>query len=65
MIPERTDQKANRARRGQADGRPPTFNRELYKDRNVVERCFARLKQFRAIATRFANWPTATKPDSA
>ncbi|MER7631987.1 IS5 family transposase [Streptomyces rochei] len=34
-------------------GRPPTFYRELYKNRNVVERCFARLKQFRAIATRF------------
>ena len=24
-----------------------------HRDRNVVERCFARLKQFRAISTRF------------
>ncbi|MEU8976778.1 IS5 family transposase [Streptomyces monashensis] len=53
VIPERADQKANRVRRGQAGGRPPAFDRELYKDRNVVERCFARLKQLRAIATRF------------
>lgn len=53
MIPERTDQKANRVRRRQTGARPPTFDRELYKNRNVVERCFARLKQFRAIATRF------------
>ncbi|WP_282798391.1 IS5 family transposase [Streptomyces sp. CC224B] len=53
VIPERADQKANRLRRGQTGGRPPAFDRELYKNRNVVERCFARLKQFRAIATRF------------
>lgn len=53
VIPERADQKANRVRRGQTGGRPPAFDRELYKARNVVERCFNRLKQFRAIATRF------------
>ncbi|WP_442759123.1 IS5 family transposase [Streptomyces pseudogriseolus] len=53
VIPERADQKANRVRRGSAGGRPPAFDRELYKARNVVERCFNRLKQFRAIATRF------------
>jgi transposase len=34
-------------------GRPPAFDRDLYKARNVVERCSNRLKQFRAIATRF------------
>ncbi|CAL9639301.1 hypothetical protein SUDANB13_06293 [Streptomyces sp. enrichment culture] len=34
-------------------GRPPAFGKALYRDGNVVERCFARLKQFRAIATRF------------
>lgn len=53
MIPERADQKANRLRRGKRGGRPPAFDRELYETRNVVERCFARLKRFRAIATRF------------
>ncbi|MFJ4800788.1 IS5 family transposase, partial [Streptomyces murinus] len=53
VIPERADQKTNRMRRGRAGGRPPAFDRDLYKARNVVERCFSRLKQFRAIATRF------------
>lgn len=52
-IPERRDQAANRRRRGVLGGRPPAFDRAVYRDRNVVERCFARLKQFRAIATRF------------
>ncbi|MEW1756891.1 IS5 family transposase [Streptomyces cyaneofuscatus] len=51
-IPERRDQAANRHRRGALGGRPPTFDKVTYRDRNVVERCFARLKQFRAIATR-------------
>ncbi|MEU4356220.1 IS5 family transposase [Streptomyces virginiae] len=52
-IPERRGQAANRRRRGRLGGRPPGFNKEVYRNRNVVERCFARLKQFRAIATRF------------
>lgn len=52
-IPERADQVANRHRRGTRGGRPPAFDKELYKSRNVVERCFNRLKQFRAIAIRF------------
>ena len=52
-IPERRDQAANRQRRGRLGGRPPAFDKEIYRDRNVVERCFARLKRFRAISTRF------------
>ncbi|MFF4935349.1 IS5 family transposase [Streptomyces griseofuscus] len=52
-IPERADQVRNRARRGSRGGRPPTFDREVYKRRNVVERCFNRLKQWRGIATRY------------
>lgn len=52
-IPERRDQVANRQRRGPLGGRPPAFDTDGYRERNVVERCFARLKQFRAIATRF------------
>ncbi|MEU4734194.1 MULTISPECIES: IS5 family transposase [Streptomyces] len=61
VIPERADQKANRLRRGKAGGRPPAFDRELYRARNVVERCFNRLKQFRAIATRFDKLATRYK----
>ncbi|WP_434091015.1 IS5 family transposase [Streptomyces goshikiensis] len=52
-IPERSDQAANRARRGRLGGRPPAFDRGIYKRRNVVERCFNWLKQWRGIATRY------------
>ena len=52
-IPERDDQKAGRARRGSVGGRPRTFDSQAYKGRNVVERCFNRLKQWRGIATRY------------
>lgn len=31
----------------------PTYDRHVYKDRNLVERFFGRLKQFRRIATRY------------
>ncbi|GIG93164.1 hypothetical protein Pen02_81000 [Plantactinospora endophytica] len=30
------------------------FDRAVYKKRNVVERCFNRLKQWRDLATRYA-----------
>ena len=52
-IPERSDQRAQRRARGSAGGRPPAFDAELYKRRNVVERYFNKLKQWRAIATRY------------
>jgi transposase len=52
-IPERRDQRAHRTRRGSSGGRPPAFDRIAYRRRNVVERCFQRLKQHRAIATRY------------
>ncbi|BAJ26289.1 putative transposase [Kitasatospora setae KM-6054] len=52
-IPERADQIANRLRRGSRGGRPTAFNRRLYKHRNVVERCFNHLKQWRGLASRY------------
>ena len=52
-IPERDDVRRSRAKKGSCGGRPPTFNAEGYKDRNQVERAFNRLKQFRAVATRY------------
>lgn len=42
------------APRKRPDTRPPTFDKVLYKRRNVVERCFNRFKQWRDLATRFA-----------
>jgi len=52
-IPEREDQKANRARKGPRGGRPPTFSQDRYHGRNLVERLMNRRKQFRAVATRY------------
>jgi transposase len=58
-IPERADQQANRRRRGPRGGRPPTFNPDIYKRRNVVERCFNRLKQARSVASRYDKTATS------
>jgi transposase len=58
-IPERADQVAGRARRGSRGGRPPVFDPQVYKRRNVVERCFNQLKQFRALATRYDKTATS------
>lgn len=52
-IPERDDQIARRKAKGRAGGRPPAFDPTIYKGRNVVERFFSRIKEFRAIATRY------------
>ncbi|WP_416136282.1 IS5 family transposase [Aquabacterium sp. A7-Y] len=47
VIPERRDQVARRR------GRPPQFDAQQYRRRNVVERCVGWLKEARAVATRF------------
>jgi transposase len=52
VIPVKEDQKKNRRARGQDGGRPPAFDPARYRERNTVERCFSKLKQFRAVATR-------------
>jgi hypothetical protein len=54
VSPERDDQIARRAAEGAHGGRAPVFDAEVYKQRNVVERCFNRLMQFRDLATRYA-----------
>lgn len=53
VIPEKSDQIAYRKAKGRVGGRPPRFDPELYRDRNVVERAFNRLKGWRGIATRY------------
>lgn len=52
-IPEKTDSQAARLRKGTRGGRPPGLNEERYKKRNTVERAVNRLKQSRAVATRY------------
>ena len=53
VIPEKKDQIAARKKRGSKGGRPPSFNAIAYKNRNVVERSFAYVKQWRGLATRY------------
>ncbi|WP_407695150.1 transposase [Mycolicibacter icosiumassiliensis] len=53
VIPEPSNQVANRQRRGSAGGRPPAFDADDYKGRNVVERNFNTVKQWRGLATRY------------
>ncbi len=37
-----------------ASTRSPDFDQQIYRRRNVVERCFNRLKTWRDLATRYA-----------
>jgi transposase len=53
VSPEREDAKKHRLAKGSKGGRPPAYDQEAYKGRNVVERCINRLKDFRAVATRY------------
>jgi putative transposase len=53
VIPEPRDQQAHRKRRGRKGGRPVGCDPEAYKGRNVVERSFNTLKNWRGLATRY------------
>jgi transposase len=52
-IPERKDQINNRNKKGRDGGRPITYDKAAYRNRNLIERCILRLKQFRRFATRY------------
>jgi hypothetical protein len=51
-IPLKADQQAGRRRRG-ARGRLPAFDPDAYRQRNVVERAVNKLRNTRAVATRY------------
>ncbi|PNE39467.1 transposase [Streptomyces noursei] len=53
VIPEKSDTKSARLRRGSRGGRPPGFDKTRYKARNTIERAINKLKHFRAVATRY------------
>lgn len=53
VIPEKSDAIARRQTKGSAGGRPLDFDAEDYKSRNVVERAFNKLKNWRGLATRY------------
>jgi transposase len=50
VIPERQDQRDRRSRR---PGRRPEFDRQAYRQRNVIERAVGWLKERRRLATRY------------
>jgi len=52
-IPEPSDQVRHRKAKGSKGGRPPAFDAERYKQRNVVERAINKLRVTRAVATRY------------
>jgi transposase len=53
VIPEKSDAIARRKAKGSRGGRPLDFDADDYKNRNVVERAFNKLKNWRGIATRY------------
>ncbi|WP_406197352.1 IS5 family transposase [Streptomyces europaeiscabiei] len=52
-IPEKADSQTARLRKGSRGGRPPGFDEDRYKNRNTVERAINKLKNSRAVATRY------------
>ena len=61
VIAEPGDQAGHRKRRGSKGGRPPAFDTHRYKDRNVIERSYNTIKQWRALATRYDKLALAGK----
>lgn len=57
VIPEKTDQAANRKKKGSRGGRPVSHDSDLYKERNTVERCINKIKEWRGLATRYDKTP--------
>ena len=53
VIPEPDDQKGHRKRRGSRGGRPVGLDAADYKNRNVIERHYCHIKQWRGLATRY------------
>ncbi|MCC3331004.1 transposase [Nocardia abscessus] len=48
----------HRRNRGRAGGRPPAIDREIYRHRTTIEGGLNRLKQHRAVATRYEKLAT-------
>jgi len=53
VIPEPSDQIRHRKNKGSRGGRPVAFDANDYKNRNVVERAFNHMKNWRGLATRY------------
>ena len=55
VMPEQSTQIDHRRRRGSRGGRPVGLDAQKYKRRNVIERSFSIVKNWRGLATRYDN----------
>lgn len=53
VIAIKDDQHTARLRKGARGGRPPSFDKVHYRDRNTVERAINKLRAHRAVGTRY------------
>jgi transposase len=52
-IPQPVNQLKARIAKGSQGGRPPKLDKEIYRDRNTIERAINLLRGYRAVATRY------------
>lgn len=57
VIPEPRDQAGHRKNRGSRGGRPVTYDKQLYQQRNTVERTINKIKDWRGLAVRYDKRP--------
>ncbi|MGW4665557.1 hypothetical protein [Streptosporangium sandarakinum] len=57
VIPEKADRAAHHRKRGSRGGHPVRHDPDLYKERNAVERCVNRVKEWRGPSFRFDKTP--------
>jgi len=57
VTPDKADQQANRKRKGSKGGRAISYDTRRYRQRNVVERHFQKIKTWRGLATRYDKSP--------
>jgi putative transposase len=53
VIPEPADQAGHRKNKGRRGGRPVSYDVADYKNRNLIERFFNRMKNWRGLASRY------------
>jgi transposase len=53
VIPEPSDQIRHRRNKGSRGGRPVSYDAADYKNRNIVERAFNHIKNWRGLPTRY------------
>ena len=53
VIAIKEDEHTARQRKGSRGGRPPSFDKVTYRDRNTVERAVNKLRGHRAVGTRY------------